>query len=363
MGLFETKMQVLHKTMDKSKVQEMKTALERRLQRFSAQQALLAKEQGNKEGEVQATEGKDNTAGDNDGADGDGKKEGEGSVSSSKVIDDADLLPLPDGVLTENYGVPILVVCCKCDAQRSLEKDYEFKDTHLDFIQQALRRYCMKYGAGLLFTSAKDDTHTHLALQYVESMLFSVPFTSKPEVLAKDSIFIPAGWDSPQKIAVVLDTLKASSVDPDTPFDTFIVEPKSRSSKRTTGKAAAPVKAEDEQEFLKKHLAHLEKSSKYSAPSKSGTSTFSSDSSSARTSRKAGDKPSSTSTSGSKGSAGAGAAGGTQQGDLEAAKDFFDTLLKTGRSRGVGTPDDKVRSDARKAIANFKGDDDGKRKK
>jgi len=47
-------------------------------------------------------------------------------------------------VLTHNLGVPVVVVCTKSDAVESLEKDYGYKDSHFEFIQQHLRRTCLQ---------------------------------------------------------------------------------------------------------------------------------------------------------------------------------------------------------------------------
>jgi hypothetical protein len=46
---------------------------------------------------------------------------------------------LEEGVLTRNLGVPVLVVCTKCDATAALEKDRDFRQEHFDFIQMHLR--------------------------------------------------------------------------------------------------------------------------------------------------------------------------------------------------------------------------------
>ena len=52
---------------------------------------------------------------------------------------DGELEPLPEGTLTRNLGLDLIVVVTKTDNMAELEKDYDYKDEHFDFIQQAVR--------------------------------------------------------------------------------------------------------------------------------------------------------------------------------------------------------------------------------
>lgn len=68
-----------------------------------------------------------------------------GSVSRKALsADDPSTYNLPEGVLTKNLGIPILVVVCKSDSAEQLEKDFGYKDGHFDYIQQHLRRICIR---------------------------------------------------------------------------------------------------------------------------------------------------------------------------------------------------------------------------
>lgn len=49
-----------------------------------------------------------------------------------------------DHVLTCNLGIPIIVACCKTDVIPSLSRDFHFGDDEFEYIQQALRRICIK---------------------------------------------------------------------------------------------------------------------------------------------------------------------------------------------------------------------------
>ena len=44
----------------------------------------------------------------------------------------------------ENIGIPIIVCVTKVDCINQLEKDFDFKEEHWDFIQMHLRRFCLQ---------------------------------------------------------------------------------------------------------------------------------------------------------------------------------------------------------------------------
>ena len=49
-----------------------------------------------------------------------------------------ELEPLPEGTLARNLGLDLVVVVTKTDFMSDLEKDYDYKDEHFDFILQAV---------------------------------------------------------------------------------------------------------------------------------------------------------------------------------------------------------------------------------
>ena len=61
------------------------------------------------------------------------------SISSNSVTN-----PLPEGVLTHNLGLDIVVVITKTDYMSTLEKEFDYKEESFDFIQQAIRKFCLK---------------------------------------------------------------------------------------------------------------------------------------------------------------------------------------------------------------------------
>ncbi|KAF9585958.1 hypothetical protein BGW38_010773 [Lunasporangiospora selenospora] len=154
------------------------------------------------------------------------------SLATSILNDDQSvLLPLTEGCLTDNTGLPIVIVCTKVrsvysDHINHLERDMDFKEETFDYIQQSLRTICLKYGAGLFYTSIHHP-HTFANLrQYLlhrllgspvsssgpnaihlnpnlASPLASFPFKKRAQVVERDQVMVPSGWDSFGKIKVL----------------------------------------------------------------------------------------------------------------------------------------------------------------
>ncbi|GJJ75317.1 dynein light intermediate chain 1, cytosolic [Entomortierella parvispora] len=126
------------------------------------------------------------------------------------------LLPLTEGCLTDNTGVPIIIVCTKSDHINNLEREMDYQEETFDYIQQSLRTICLKYGASLFYTSIHHPhTFAHLR-QYILHRLLtpsslnnpqqqpsSSPFKRRAQVVERDQVMVPAGWDSIGKIKVL----------------------------------------------------------------------------------------------------------------------------------------------------------------
>ncbi|KAL6030741.1 hypothetical protein STEG23_013534, partial [Scotinomys teguina] len=137
--------------------------------------------------------------------------------------EDSVALPLGDNVLTHNLGIPVLVVCTKCDAVSTLEKEHDYRDEHLDFIQSHLRRFCLQYGAALIYTSVKEEKNLDLLYKYIVHKTYGFHFTIPALVVEKDAVFIPAGWDNEKKIAILHENF--TTVKPEDAYEDFIVKP------------------------------------------------------------------------------------------------------------------------------------------
>uniref|UniRef100_A0A7N6AP21 Dynein light intermediate chain n=1 Tax=Anabas testudineus TaxID=64144 RepID=A0A7N6AP21_ANATE len=155
------------------------------------------------------------------------------------------LLPLGDNTLTDNLGIPVVVVCTKCDAISTLEKEHDYRDEHLDFIQSHIRRFCLQYGASLVYTSVKEMKNLDILYKYLVHRLYGFPFHCPAQVVERDAVFIPSGWDNEKKIAILhenFQTIKAEDS-----FEDVIVKPPVRKVKTPTkkillGKLSLPCK-------------------------------------------------------------------------------------------------------------------------
>ncbi|KAH9464247.1 hypothetical protein MJO28_002108 [Puccinia striiformis f. sp. tritici] len=148
-------------------------------------------------------------------------------------------LPLPPGTLTENLGIGIVIVCTKSDQIDHLEKDKDFKEEQFDFIQQVLRSICLRFGGSLFFTNLKKPQTLERLRSYILHRLFgqlisttaSIPTTTttaatttttshsrlfgfpyKANVVDRDEVLIPMGWDSWGKIKILRDGFDPSVV-------------------------------------------------------------------------------------------------------------------------------------------------------
>ncbi|XP_026175635.1 cytoplasmic dynein 1 light intermediate chain 2 isoform X1 [Mastacembelus armatus] len=166
--------------------------------------------------------------------------------------DEAVVLPLGDNTLTYNLGIPVLIVCTKCDAVSVLEKEHDYREEHFDFIQSHIRRFCLQYGAGLIYTSVKEEKNLVLLYKYIVHKLYDFQLTTPALIVEKDAVFIPSGWDNEKKIGILHENF--TTVRPEDPFEDFITTPPVR--KLVHDKE---INAEDEQVFLMKQQSLLAK--------------------------------------------------------------------------------------------------------
>ncbi|CAH1155511.1 unnamed protein product [Phaedon cochleariae] len=152
--------------------------------------------------------------------------------------------PLSEGTLTNNLGLDIVVVVTKTDYIQNLEKEQDYRDEHLDFMQQWIRRFCLQYGAALFYTSAKEDKNCDLLYKYLTHRIYGFPFHTPALVVEKDAVFIPAGWDNMKKISILYENMH--SCKPDDYYRDVIVQPVTRK----TVNRETEILAEDEQAFL-----------------------------------------------------------------------------------------------------------------
>ncbi|KAG4305841.1 hypothetical protein PORY_000751 [Pneumocystis oryctolagi] len=122
------------------------------------------------------------------------------------------IIPLGSGQYDEPIGLPLICVCNHSEHMVTIEKDEFLKGEHFDFIQQCLRTVLMKHGGMLCYTS---DLYQHTLCNVLYSILDSFSLLSqiytdikslpKANVIDRDQIFVPVGWDSWGKIRITRD--------------------------------------------------------------------------------------------------------------------------------------------------------------
>jgi dynein light intermediate chain 1, cytosolic len=124
------------------------------------------------------------------------------SVKPNLEEDVLEKLPLKEGVLENNYGIPFVILCNKTDMINSCISQI-FKERAIEYVGHALRKYAMSYGAGLIYTSCKTSENMQgqqqnidLFYEYLLHLLYQFPFKYKSEGTIPDALFIPIGYDS-----------------------------------------------------------------------------------------------------------------------------------------------------------------------
>jgi dynein light intermediate chain 1 len=173
--------------------------------------------------------------------------------TASNTDEEKVLLPLGETTLTNNLGIPIVVVVTKTDAISTLEKEHEYREEHFDFIQQHIRKFCLNYGAALFYSSVKEEKNCDLLYRYCTHRIYGFPFTSPAYVVERDSVFVPSGWDNEKKISILYENM--TSMKPEDTFEDVIAKP---ITKRPIQRDAE-ILAEDEQVFLMKQQTQLTK--------------------------------------------------------------------------------------------------------
>lgn len=72
----------------------------------------------------------------------------------------------------------------------TLEKEYEYRDEHFDFIQQWIRNFCLRHGTSLFYTSVKEDKNCDLLYKYLTHRIYGLPFRTPALVVEKDAVLM-----------------------------------------------------------------------------------------------------------------------------------------------------------------------------
>jgi len=165
-------------------------------------------------------------------------------LDGSQEMDDDE--QIEDDVLTNNLGLDIVVVITQTDYMSTLEKEYDYKEESFDFIQQAIRKFCLKYGASLFYISAKINKNCDLLYKYLVHRIYVLPFKTPALVVEKDAVFIPSGWDNEKKIEILYENIQ--SFKPDDDYNEVIKPPLSRKVNQKENE----INCEEDQIFLLK---------------------------------------------------------------------------------------------------------------
>ncbi|KAF4518037.1 hypothetical protein B566_EDAN009270 [Ephemera danica] len=134
-----------------------------------------------------------------------------------------DDLPLGEATLTRNMGLDMVVVVTKTDYMATLEKDFDYRDEHFDFIQQWIRKFCLQYGAALFYTSVKEDKNCDMLYKYLVHRIYHLPFHTPALVVEKEAVLIPSGWDNMKKISILYENMQ--TMKPDDYYTDIIAKP------------------------------------------------------------------------------------------------------------------------------------------
>ena len=98
-------------------------------------------------------------------------------------------MSLNNEILITNCGVPIIFVINKID---NPDPKYEDKT---EFILRHVRKSALNYGATILYTSTKSNFNITVLYDYIFYSLFNCDLVHKPNMIDKNSFFIPSGYD------------------------------------------------------------------------------------------------------------------------------------------------------------------------
>ncbi|GLD96393.1 hypothetical protein PINS_up005075 [Pythium insidiosum] len=155
---------------------------------------------------------------------------------------------LEEGTLAKNLGVPLIIIVSKSDLRPE-------NSVKMDYIEFVLRQFAIKYGAAIVYTSAKTGTNIDLLRTYLvhRALPAQFKFDTPPQLVDRGAIFVPAGYDS---IALVNQSLVGAQPKwpADKPFEKIVPTPPDEldDSSRGTSPGAGEVKLDSHEHWLEK---------------------------------------------------------------------------------------------------------------
>ncbi|CAI5747510.1 unnamed protein product [Peronospora destructor] len=152
---------------------------------------------------------------------------------------------MEEGVLSKNIGVPLVVIVAKADLRPE-------NSVKMDYIEYTLRQFALRYGASVVFTSAKTGSNVDTLRKYILHRACSCQFkfTEPPQLVDHSSIFIPSGYDS---FELINQSLVGSQArwPTDKPFEKIIIAP-SEDTDDAASLLAADIQVDNHEQWLEK---------------------------------------------------------------------------------------------------------------
>ena len=153
---------------------------------------------------------------------------------------------LGNDVLMTNCGVPLIFVINKSD------EPYQKYEDRTEFILKHVRKTAINYGGTVIYTSTKSNFNITVLSDYIFHSLFNYDLVYRPNMIDKNSFFIPAGYDR-------LSILKSSDTQSDLDYEfTDII----KEEKEDEEMIEDEILCENMSDFLKKVKERVYKSRK-----------------------------------------------------------------------------------------------------
>ena len=153
---------------------------------------------------------------------------------------------LGNDVLMTNCCVPIIFVINKSD------EPYPKYEDRTEFILKHVRKTAINYGGTVIYTSTKSNFNITVLSDYIFHSLFNYDLVYRPNMIDKNSFFIPAGYDR-------LSILKSSDTQSDLDYEfTDII----KEEKEDEEMIEDEILCENMSDFLKKVKERVYKSRK-----------------------------------------------------------------------------------------------------
>ncbi|KAK9246243.1 dynein light intermediate chain-domain-containing protein [Lipomyces tetrasporus] len=142
-------------------------------------------------------------------------------------------IPLGKGEYDAPLGVELLVAVLNSERIEVLERQFGRRDDEFDFIQQFLRTVLLKHGAAIIYLSADSKSlfpflfyllSPSLLSEHSRTILIEASKNIQPNVVDRDALLIPSGWDSWSKILLIKEGFDVDGVSSGWSTDVLINE-------------------------------------------------------------------------------------------------------------------------------------------